>query len=292
MTGATGFVGTQVLAVLAREDWVVHGVRRGSTFTSEELAGPITWHVRDLRDPAAGASLIDRVRPTHVLHLAWNAEHGTYWTAADNDAWADATIVLAQALAESGGQRFVAAGTCAEYDWRNLTSPCLEDQTPLAPQTLYGQAKLRAGLGVLKIAAERGLSAAWGRLFFPYGPGEDPRRLIPSVVHALRTGARAKVSEGTQVRDFLHVSDAARAFVALLTHPLTGAVNIGSGIPVTVRALVEALARLAGRPEAVDFGAVPMQAGEPPMIVADVTRITSTGWRPHIPLDVGLADLR
>src|SRR5258706_208431 len=87
-----------------------------------------------------------------------------------------------------------------------------------------------------------------------------------TLARAMRNGARAQVTTGTQRRDFLHVVDAASAFADLLSDSMTGAVNIGSGVPISVRAVVEILARAAGRPDAVDFGAVPMQPGEPPMI--------------------------
>ncbi len=226
------------------------------------------------------------LRPSRAL--AWNAEHGTYWTAADNDAWTQGTLALADAFAAHGGRRLVSAGTCAEYDWTNLSAPCREDQTPCRPQTPYGRAKLEAATGLMSMARDSDMTVAWGRLFFLYGPGEDTRRLIPSVARALGNGERAQATTGVQVRDFLHVSDAARAFAELLSHTVGGAVNIGSGVPITVRAVVEMLARAAGRPDAVDFGAVPMQPGEPPMIVADVQRLQSIGWRPRIALEQGL----
>lgn len=274
VTGSSGFVGRHLLPLLASTGWDVVPVRRADA---------------DLRKPTEAAALVDRVKPSHVLHLAWNAQHGQYWTAPDNEDWADGTVAMARAFAATGGRRFVAAGTCAEYDWTSISGPCIEDVTPVFPRTIYGRAKFRACEGVARALDEARVSWAWGRLFFMYGPGEDERRLVPSVVRSLRAGERAKVSAGTQVRDFLHVSDAARAFAALLEGELTGAVNIGSGIPVTIRQVVESLARFAGRPDAVDFGAVAMPQGEPPVLVADITRLTSLGWQPTTTLAAGLA---
>jgi nucleoside-diphosphate-sugar epimerase len=286
VTGASGFVGRHVLAQLSAADWELHAARR-TALTTETIG--IHWHSCDLRDPREAERLIDRVRPTHVLSLAWNAEHGAYWTAPDNDDWAEGTIALARATARLGGRRFVGAGTCAEYDWTALTTVCEEDRTPCRPNSIYGRAKLRACEGIAAVARESGLSTAWGRLFFLYGPGEDPNRLVPAVARALRAGERAKVTEGRQVRDFLHVTDAARAFVALLTSDVDGAVNIGSGIGVSLRHLVETLERASGRREAVDFGAIPSRPDEPPSIVADITKLKTTGWRQQVSLDQGLA---
>jgi nucleoside-diphosphate-sugar epimerase len=287
VTGGSGFIGRQVLTQLSAVDCDLHAARLSGDHLTDSTN--IHWHACDLRDPREAERLIERVRPTHVLSLAWNAEHGSYWTAPDNDAWADGTIALARATAEYGGRRFVGAGTCAEYDWTGLEGPCLEDRTPCRPTTIYGRAKLRAGEAALAVSGEPHFSVAWGRMFFLYGPGEDPRRLVPSVARALRAGERAMVTEGTQVRDFLHVTDAARAFVALLMSDVTGAVNIGSGTGVSLRHIVETLERLAGRRNAVAFGAIPMPPDEPPSIVADVTKVKSTGWRQHVSLDDGLA---
>lgn len=273
VTGSSGFVGRHVLPLLA--SWDVVAVRRADA---------------DLRNPSDAAALVGRVKPSHVLHLAWNAEHGQYWTAPDNEQWADGTIAMARAFAAAGGQRFVAAGTCAEYDWTSISGPCIEDITPVAPRTIYGQAKLRACQGVAGVLDDARVSWSWGRLFFLYGPGEDQRRLVPSVVRALQSGRRARVTAGTQVRDFLHVSDAARAFTALLDSNVTGPVNIGSGIPVAIRHIVESIARLANRSDAVDFGALPMPRGEPPSLVADVTKLKTTGWQPEKSLATGLSE--
>ena len=128
-----------------------------------------------------------------------------------------------------------------------------------------------------------------GRLFL-YGPGEDPNRLVPAVARALRTGERAKVTDGRQVRDFLHVADAARAFVALLTSDVAGAVNIGSGTGVSLRQVVETLERASGRRDAVDFGAIPMRPDDPPQIIADITKLRATGWRQQVMLERGLRE--
>jgi nucleoside-diphosphate-sugar epimerase len=135
------------------------------------------------------------------------------------------------------------------------------------------------------------MSLAWARLFFLYGPREHPARLVPSVARALLAGEPAKCSAGTQERDFLHVDDVADALVSLVRSDLVGPVNIGSGEAVAVRAVIELVARECGRPDLVRLGARPAPANEPPLLVADVSRLRDElGWRPGIPFEDGVRD--
>src|SRR5207245_614301 len=71
-------------------------------------------------------------------------------------------------------------------------------------------------------AGQTGLSQAWARIFFLYGPREHPKRLVSSVIRSLLRGERARCSHGQQIRDYLHVEDAAGALVALLESEVTG----------------------------------------------------------------------
>jgi nucleoside-diphosphate-sugar epimerase len=135
-----------------------------------------------------------------------------------------------------------------------------------------------------------GLSYAWGRIFFPYGPNERPSRLVPSVISALLKGEPARCSPGEQLRDFLHVQDVANAFVTLLESPVSGAVNIASGNPLAVKSIVLKIAKLLDREDLVQLGALPLSANEPPLLVADVTRLSKElQWHPQFDLETGLA---
>jgi nucleoside-diphosphate-sugar epimerase len=132
---------------------------------------------------------------------------------------------------------------------------------------------------------------AQARLFWLYGPREHPARLVPSVARPLLAGAPAACSSGAQVRDFLHVEDAAEALVALTRSGLSGPVNVGSGEPVAVRDVIAGVARGCGRPELVRLGERKAAAGEPPLLVADPSRLRDElGWRPRRGLAAGLAE--
>lgn len=283
VTGATGFVGSNALPLLTNRFDEVHAVSRKREGDSEG----VRWHRVDLLNPTEGASLLAGVRPTHLLHFAWFVEHGAFWTSPENDRWVEASLELVRAFRDAGGERVVAAGTCAEYDVSR--GACSERDTPLEPWTPYGVAKHAFHRRLEELAAQADLSAAWGRIFFLFGPGEHPDRLVASVTRKLLSGERAPTTEGRQVRDFLHVQDVADAFVTLLAGDVTGPVNVASGEPVSVGDLVTSVARKLSRLDLLDRGALPTPPGEPPRIVADIRRLsTEVGWRPKYDLDSGL----
>lgn len=287
VTGASGFIGRHTLGALLERGFEVHAVTSRGASPHDAPAG-VRWHGADLLDPAARGDLLAVVAPSHLLHLAWYAEHGRFWTSTENLRWAAATLELVRSFAEHGGERVVCAGSCAEYRWGESTL-CSEATTPLEPATLYGHAK-HATHAVLEAAAPQlGIELAWGRVFFLYGPDEAPGRLAASVARALVAGERAPTGDGTQIRDFLHVADVAGAFAALLDSDVTGAVNVGSGEARPLRDVIEAIGAAAGRPELLDIGALAARAGDPDVLVADVMRLRDeVGFTPAVGLRDGI----
>ena len=284
LTGASGFIGTHCLHRLAAEDCEVHAVNRSG---AGETAAGVTWHAADLRDAAQVLPLIAKIRPTDLLHGAWIATPGLYSHSPDNIAWLHATIALAAAFGAHGGMRFVGIGSSAEYDPGER--PCVEDETPIRPATIYGKCKAAAWLAVQAVAQQHGFSAAWGRVFLPYGPGDPPQRLIPAVLGALRAGKPVATTHGRQQRDFIYAPDAADLLVRLLLSQENGVFNIGTGRATTVRSVVEYLASSCGQPDLPQFGAIALAAGEPAVLVADMSKVRDRlSWTPQTGLHDGL----
>lgn len=286
VTGATGFIGRHSLSALHKSGYEVHAVSNQKSL--EENGGYIVWHRANLLAPNESLALIKEIRPTHLLHFAWYAVPGKYWTAPENLAWVRATVYLMEAFSDHGGQRAVMAGSCAEYDWK--FDYCSEQFTPCRPATLYGACKLSTQMLLEAWSEQIGLSSAWGRIFFLYGPGEYASRLVPSVVNSLLHDEPARCTHGNQVRDFMHVEDVAVAFVKLLESEARGAVNIASGKAVPLKEVVYAIADHFNKRQLVQLGAISAAAGEPAVLVADVGRLRDeVGFKPHYDLKQGIA---
>lgn len=290
ITGATGFIGSRLTARLVeqgREVWAL--IRPGSdTGRIRELLPALRIISGQLGRPEAWNLGAEEKVPPLCVHLAWYAEPGRYLDGIENLELLHDSLKMAQFVAARGCRRLVAAGTSYEYD---TTFGTLAEATPTRPNCLYAAAKLSLFQLLSHLLPRWGMELAWARLFNPYGPGEDSRRLVPSLILALLEDREAPLTGGEQVRDFLHVDDLAAALAEVAQGNLQGPVNIGSGKPLAVKELAASLGRLLGKQKLLKFGALPYRPGEPGFVVADITRLKeNTSWAPRFDLESGLAD--
>jgi nucleoside-diphosphate-sugar epimerase len=296
VTGAAGFIGRWSMLPLIERGYEVHAVAsRSSDREIPRQLDAAEVHFSDLLDSAAVDALVARIEPTHLLHFAWIATPGTYWTSPANYRWLEASRHLLSCFKSHGGARAVMAGTSAEYDWARV-GVCDERSSPLAGDlggavTPYAECKLAMYRELERFSRAEGLSTAWGRIFFQFGPAEDRSRLVASVIVNLLSGREALCSHGRQIRSFLHVADVGSAFAALLDSEVRGAVNVGSGDAVPLAEVLGHLAAQIGRPELLRLGARSAPASEPPLLVPKVERLRQElGWHPRFNLHEGLAD--
>lgn len=266
LTGATGFVGRQVLRELCergvqtrvivrqgKESLVSQSQNIEQIITTNDLfAETSDWWKQACQD-------IDT-----VIHCAWYAESGHYLQSEKNLDCLAGTLQLAKGAAQTGVRRVVGIGTCFEYD---LTTGNLSIETPLLPLTPYAGAKAAAYLALSHWLPTQSVEFAWCRLFYLHGEGEDSRRLVPYIRSKLSAGEIAELTSGNQIRDFLDVRVAAEMIVDAALSKRTGAINICSGIPITVRTLAEQIADEYGRRDLLQFGARPDNLVDPPRVV-------------------------
>ncbi len=285
VTGATGFVGRHVLPVLKEAGFDVHTLGRGMPDSKN-----VTAHAVDLLDLAAVERCIASLGASHLLHLAWYAEPGLYWTSPINLSWVGASLALLRFFAETGGTRAVLAGTCAEYRWGGET---VFDETAsaIAPATIYGVSKDAVRRVSLAYAEGSKLSVAWGRLFYLYGPHEKPGRLVSDAIGCLLAKQPFRTTEGTQRRDFMHVEDVAGALSALLVSDVRGCVNVASGQAGALRDLLALIAEETQGQDYMRFGERPMAAHDPKLVGASIGRLRDeVGFAPRHTLKSGLVE--
>jgi nucleoside-diphosphate-sugar epimerase len=289
VTGASGFIGAQVTRILTDRNHQVAAltIPGDPMIRLQSLRSRFDTITGTLEDANLLENSINMFKPEACIHLAWYAEPGKYLDSTQNVQSLASGISLFQTLFKTGCRKIVAAGTCFEYD---TTFGFLNEDTPARPASLYAAAKLSCCLIGRQLARQAGASFAWGRIFYPYGPMEDIRRLVPAAIDFVRKGVPFPASPGEQIRDYIHVSDVASAFCTLMENQADGIYNISSGEPVAIRRLLEMIARIMGRDDLIQLGALPYRNWEPPFICGDNARLRNSGWRPSFTLQDGLVD--
>jgi UDP-glucuronate decarboxylase len=288
LTGASGFIGARIARQL---------VARGHDVTALSLPGDRLDRLTgvdarlaacDLQDATGLEDLVSQTRPEGCIHLAWYAVPGLYLRSEENLGSLEASIGILRHLLDTGCRSIVMAGSCAEYDTE--ASENLREEGPTKPATLYAATKLAMCLIGEQLAHGRGARFAWGRIFYPYGPGEDPRRALPALIRSLLAGETFDATEGAQVRDYVHVDDVASGFITLLESGADGVYNLCSGAPYTMKQIMTAAGSALGAESRIRFGAVPYRGWEPKRICGDNAKLRALGWTPRYDLESGLRD--
>ena len=287
VTGASGFVGRHCLPRLVESGRQVHAVTSKSIENSDN---GVVWHQTNLLDVAATELLLQQVQATHLLHLAWYTTPSRFWDAEQNFDWFEASVRLLKTFHQAGGKRVVMIGSCAEYEASG--GVCNEATTPLRPTTTYGRCKHALQVFADAYCRAHDLQFAWARLFYIYGAHAHPQRFPGPVIRALLRGDESPCSQGNQVRDYLHIEDAAAALAQLTISEVKGSINVASGHPIPLSMILNGIAERLDGAKLLQWGAVPAGENEPAMLAADTRRIhEELGWRPQVCLDDGLTRL-
>jgi nucleoside-diphosphate-sugar epimerase len=289
VTGAAGFVGQEVVRHLSIDGQEAVAVARSSEQLSR-IPGESAkvWRVAaDLDDANVVGDLLCKTAPDALIHLAWYADPCDYLTSHRNLASIRMTTALVDATLAAGCRKLVLVGSCAEYAHQDR--PVVESD-PVDVRTLYAACKHSACHIARVMAAEADAELAWARIFHVHGPGENERRLIPWVAGQIRAGIPVSLTDGTQVRDHLHVSDVAAGLVAMLAPGATGIYNVCSGQPIKLRSVLETVGDIVGRSDLLEFGARPHSPNEAMYLAGNPARLRSLGWAPRFGLRDGLID--
>jgi nucleoside-diphosphate-sugar epimerase len=282
LTGGSGFVGQYVSRKLKADG--IDLVTMGRATLNQDSP-----HIyADLLEPVDYPKLFRDQNVTHLIHLAWYAEHGKYWSSPLNMEWIKSTASLVSAFCQHGGKHITVSGTCAEYDWSH--GYCTEEVTPTNPKTIYGISKDATRRICQNICSDFDVPIAWGRVFFPYGKGESKSRLLPSLAEVFQETKAAFGVNGNCYRDFLHVSDVASALVTLSTTQASGCINISSSEAVPISDVVTFMAKMMAADSGKVLGLNSPRTGEPNLLVGNNARLRATGWQQNVKLIDGLKD--
>jgi UDP-glucose 4-epimerase len=303
VTGGAGYIGSHVALALkkrAHKPILLDNLSHGHRDVAEQAIGESVI-VADTRDARALDEVFARRTIDAVMHFAAFIEVGESvknpLSFYDNNV--HGTITLLEAMRKAGVNHFVFSSTCATYGTPRVI-PISEDhpQQPLSP---YGQTKLMVERILADCECAFGLRSVSFRYFNAAGAhpegdlGEDhspETHLIPLVLDAA-SGKRPSISifgddydtsDGTCIRDYIHVSDLADAHVLGVEYLLAGgastAVNLGNGRGFSVKEVIAAVERVTGAKIRIEIA--PRRAGDPPVLVGSSDKARQLlSWTPR-----------
>lgn len=301
LIGGAGFIGLAVAEALGRAGArpVVVDTARRLARSAARLDGIATHAVEAAgqggeRRAALGAALAGAEA---IIHLAWTSVPASSMAAISEDARDNvvASIEVLQAAVEAGAGRFVFVSSGGAVYGRAARLPAHEDD-PTEPISAYGVGKLAVEKYVALFSTAHGLPGVTLRLSNPFGPYQlagTPVGVVARMVQRLAAGEEIEIfGDGSTVRDYLEIGDAARA-VALAADPgrlPPGLYNVGSGEGTSLTEVAATVGAVAGRPPRLVYR--PARGFDVPAIVLDTERLrTASGWRPEVPFAEGVARL-
>ena len=261
VTGATGFIGRHVVSeMIAKKHNVIAVARNISRAKKMPWYNKVVFLPCDIYDPSLEPIKVFGEADA-LIHLAWpglpkykDLFHFEKNLPADYRFLKDMVI--------AGTKHVMVTGTCLEY---GMQSGPLSEETVTKPSTPYGLAKdtLRKFLQALQ--AKHIFTLQWVRLFYIYGPGQNPNSLLAQLDNAIDNGNEVfNMSKGEQLRDYLPVEEVARFLASLIEHPeCSGIINCCSSKPISVRWLVEKRIAERGAKIKLNLGYYPYPDYEP-----------------------------
>lgn len=286
VTGAAGFLGSHVCEQLLGSGHEVVGIDAFSGFYSRERKEANIARLRG----APGFQFMERdllsggiPRAEALIHLA--GRPGV--RGGSHELFEAANVRTTEAVVRSGVPRVVLASSSSVYA---PTVGPVGEQAPLEPLSEYGRSKLRAEREGTRLAVQLGVELVRLRYFTIYGPRQRPDMAFSRFIEGALSGVPAQLlGDGSQVRDFTYVSDAARATLLALDRGRAGAVyNVSGGRPVPLSDALGVIGRELGTPLRLE-----LRAGDPRehrFTAADLSRSRSElGYEPAVALEEGIA---
>jgi UDP-glucose-4-epimerase GalE len=300
ITGGAGYIGSHVAKALAAAGRAVVVVDNLTSGHREAVRwGELV--VADIHDVARVRDTIRRHRVSAVMHFAASLLVGESVTDpigyyANN---VGGTLAVLEAMVGEAVSRFVLSSTAAVYG-EPIETPITESH-PTCPINPYGETKLAVERALGHFERAYGIRSIALRYFNAAGSdpdvelGEEHRpevHLIPRAIEAALGGPALQIfgndyttPDGTCLRDYIHVSDLARAHLLALEHLEAGGAsrvyNLGIGKPFSVQDVIRSVERVSGRRVPVEW--VPRRPGDPGILFASSARAQAElGWRPAL----------
>lgn len=292
ITGATSFIGIHLI-----EKWLdtgnceIFAVIRPSSQNRRRIPVDNRIHVVECAMDKYD-TLIDKIESADIFfHLAWEGVRPPYRDDIVIQRNNYEYTLKAMKISEKIGCKvFLGTGSQAEY---GVISGLVNEKYPCNPNTAYGREKLHACMELKKMSNESGIRFIWTRIFSIYGKYDHPKTLLMTALKKMQKNEIIEMTAGTQLWDYLNVSDAAYAMVLLAeSECASGIYNLASGQYRPLRDFILELKEILQSKSTIKFGAIPYGTGGPINLTPNVSKIKNeVHWTPKISFEKGIREL-
>lgn len=225
-------------------------------------------------------------KPQIIIHTAWITTHNLYSQDPSNDIYCQFTTDLADSLLDSGVKHLIVLGSCAEYGSQIVESTA--GVTNLNPENFYAKQKVKAFTAVKETLSESDVRFTWARIFQPYGPGQDQKRLLPYLIDTLKSGNQVKLMNTSSILDWVTTRDIASAVSWIIKGDTPMEVDIGTTVGVSNIDLLRQLEALLGSTSQWKTLIQHESSAKEIAVVGKNTPLFAAGWTPSDTLKSGL----
>lgn len=245
VTGATGFVGANLVRTLLKKNYEVHIIKRKNSdvWRIKDVLPKLHLHEIDLLEKRFLARLLQTLKPNVIFHLANLGLYGGIDAPLNKSLEVNlqGTVNLIEAADSIDYECFINTGSSAEYGDKN--TPMKEDDV-CQPTSNYALAKLASTLYAKSYATKTNKPLATLRLFSPFGPFDHPARFITETILKLLKGEEIYIKDPSAVHDYIFIEDVVSAFLQCIKNPKKLSreiINVGSGKQIQVKGVLELL---------------------------------------------------
>lgn len=293
ITGGAGFIGTNIINKLLNLGCKnINLIIKDSTNLARltNVITKINLHKVDLLDKNKLHKVIRKINPSIIIHLA------TYSSYRDQEAASQmietnitGTLNLLTASKDINYDIFINTGSSSEYGIKNEP---MSEKDYLEPISFYAATKASATYLCQVFAREYKKPIVTLRPFSVYGPYEESKRFIPTIIRAVIKNEPIKLTSGAQRRDFIYIEDVVDIYIKTLSFgkKLSGQIlNMGTGIEYTNSEVVQALFKVVNQKAKIENGSFPRRLWDTSHWIADISKIKKyLNWKPKFTLEEGL----
>lgn len=292
ITGGAGFIGANLTRKLIELNCNVNLILKKTSdlWRIKDVLDKVQIYYADLLDKNILIKIIHKINPVFIIHLA---TYSNYRNQSDAEqmmkANTEGTLNLLIASKNINYKIFINAGSSSEY---GIKEKPMNENDILEPISFYAATKASATLLCQVFAKEYQKPIVTLRPFSAYGPREDGKRFIPTIIKAVIENKTIKLTKGVQRRDFIYIDDVVDICIKTMSQEkkLSGqALNMGTGLEYTNDEVVKMLFSITGKKVKIEKGAFPKRLWDTSHWVADTTKIKRIlNWKPKFTLEEGL----